>query len=116
MPQWIDLGPVADLPDSPQQDHACRTVEVDGKPLSVIVFPLDGGGHRVMANVCPHAGLPLGDGERRGLTITCPYHGYTYRITDGQDLDDPDFGEPATVYPTRVENDTLQIDIQPPEK
>ena len=109
MPQWIDLAALDQLPDT---DHACLTADVGGKPLSVIVFPVDGG-HKVMANVCPHAGLPLGDGERRGLTITCPYHGYTYRITDGKDLDDPEFGQPAIVYPTRIENDTLQIDIDP---
>ena len=107
MPTWIDLAPVADLPE---QGHTCRTAAVGGKPLPVIVFPHEGR-HHVMANVCPHAGLPLGDGERRGLTITCPYHGYTYRITDGKDLDDPDFGQPATVYPTRIHEGTLQIQV-----
>ena len=109
MPNWTDLAAIADLPDD---GHSCLQIEVDGKPLPVIVFPQEDGYH-VMANVCPHAGLPLGDGERRGLTITCPFHGYTYRITDGKDLDDPEFGTPAVTYPTRVENGTLQININP---
>lgn len=109
MPNWIDVGPAA---DHPENAHACVAAEHEGKPLPLVVFNVDGKLH-AMANVCPHAGLPLGDGERRGLTITCPYHGYTYRITDGKDLDDPEFGQPAKTYPTRVENGTLQIDLEP---
>ncbi len=109
MPKWIDLAPLADLP---AEGKSCRSLERDGKKLSVIVFP-HAGTHHVMANVCPHAGLPLGEGDRRGLTITCPFHGYTYRITDGKDLDDPEFGEPAKIYPTRIAGDVLQIDVDP---
>lgn len=108
MPNWIDVAPAG---ETSAEGHACVSVEIDGKALPLIVFNVNGSPH-VMANVCPHAGLPLGDGERRGLTITCPYHGYTYRITDGQDLDDPEFGEPAKTYPTRIENGRVQIQIE----
>ena len=64
-----------------------------------------------MQNVCPHAGLPLGDGDRRGMTITCPYHAYTYHIANGTDLDDPQHGQPATVYPTRTHDGTVQTQL-----
>ena len=108
MPNWIDLGPAEDFP--PGAQVCTQAPAADGRKQPVVVFNIDGGYH-CMANVCPHAGLPLGDGERRGLTITCPYHGYTYRITDGKDLDDPEFGEPAQTYPIRIENGTLQVDL-----
>lgn len=107
MPSWID---VASEDETAPGAKTCVTVSVEGKNLPLIVFNVNGQ-HHVMANVCPHAGLPLGDGEQRGLTITCPYHGYTYRITDGKDLDDPEFGEPAQKYPTRVENGRIQAQV-----
>ncbi|MEM8738698.1 MAG: Rieske (2Fe-2S) protein [Planctomycetota bacterium] len=106
MPNWTDLGPAADTP--PDARACVRLAGADGKEHPLVVFNVDGTYHAI-ANHCPHAGLPLGDGERRGLTITCPYHGYTYRLTDGADLDDPEFGEPATVYPARVQDGTVQI-------
>jgi len=109
MPNWTDLGPAADYPPDAQ---ACKKIKNDaGKNVPVIVFNVDGELH-CMANVCPHAGLPLGDGERRGLTITCPYHGYTYSLKNGRDLDDPEFGEPATVYPIKVEDGQVKIQLE----
>ncbi|MBB6428911.1 Rieske (2Fe-2S) protein [Algisphaera agarilytica] len=108
MPNWTDLGTAQDFPPDAQ---VCTHATIDdGKKQEVVVFNINGELH-CMANICPHAGLPLGDGERRGLTITCPYHGYTYNIRNGSDLDDPEFGLPATVYPIRVEGDTVQIDL-----
>lgn len=107
MPEWTELGTIEEFEGSSQ---VC--LEVGGVPL--VVFKTDDG-YRVMANVCPHAGLPLGDGERRGDTITCPYHGYTYSIRNGADLDDPEFGQPATMYPVRIEGKTLQADLDPGE-
>lgn len=110
MPNWID---VSSAEETANEGHTCVALSVDDKKLPLIVFNVNGK-HHVMANVCPHAGLPLGDGEQRGLTITCPYHGYTYRITDGKDLDDPEFGEPAQTYPTRIEEGRVQIQIETP--
>lgn len=109
MPNWTDLGPAADFPENAQECR--RAVGGDGRDTPVVVFNIDGQLH-CLKNVCPHAGLPLGDGERRGLTITCPYHGYTYSLKNGRDLDDPEFGQPAVVYPVRIENDTVQIDLE----
>ena len=102
---WTDLGPTADYP---AETHRC--IDAGGEPL--IVFHVAGAYH-VMANVCPHAGLPLGDGERRGMTITCPYHAYTYHIARGTDLDDPEFGTPATMYPTCVDGNRLRCNLRP---
>ena len=110
MPNWTDLGPADDYPVDAQ---ACTNIKnAEGKNIPIVVFNVDGELH-CMANYCPHAGLPLGDGERRGLTITCPYHGYTYSLKNGKDLDDPEFGEPATVYPIRIQDGTVQIDLNP---
>jgi 3-phenylpropionate/trans-cinnamate dioxygenase ferredoxin component len=91
---WRDTGAA--------EDFAVGTPRCErlGEVPVVVVRAADG--FYAVRNVCPHAGLPLGDGEVRGKTITCPYHGFTYRLTDGADIDDP-FGDPATVYPVKVE-------------
>lgn len=104
MPDWTDIGPADDFPVDAQ---SCVTAD----QAHLVVFNVGGDLHCI-ANVCPHAGLPLGDGERRGLTITCPYHGYTYNIKNGADIDDPEYGEPVTVYPIRVEDGRVQVALQ----
>ncbi len=107
MPTWTPIGPATDFPPGSQ-----KCVKHIDHPL--VILNVDGRLHAV-ANVCPHAGLPLGKGERRGLTLTCPYHGYTYSIKDGRDLDDPEFGQPLRVYPARIEADTVEVDLGPLE-
>ena len=77
MSDWIDLGPAEDYPENAQ---VCARAQAPGGPESpVVVFNIAGDLH-CLADVCPHAGLPLGGGERRGMALTCPYHGYTYHI------------------------------------
>ncbi len=101
MSEFTDIGPAEDFGEGAQ---VCTRVG----EMPVIVFRVQGKLY-AMANVCPHAGLPLGDGERRGLTITCPYHGYTYRLTDGVDIDSPDFGEPAQVFEVREADGRVEV-------
>ena len=98
---WRDLCSVEELTEQGKvceriRDTPLVAVQVDGQ-----LFCLE--------DVCPHAGLPLGDGEVRGRTITCPYHAYTYRLSDGADIDDPDFGEPAQTVPIRIEGGRVQV-------
>ena len=103
MTTWIDLGNTEDFP---QHDHTCLSVQ--GNDL--IVFRVDDG-FTCMVNTCPHAGLPLGDGDRRGNTITCPYHAYTYHIKTGKNIDFPELEPPAVMLPTRVQGQTLQAQL-----
>ncbi|MFA9478369.1 Rieske (2Fe-2S) protein [Phycisphaerales bacterium AB-hyl4] len=105
---WVDLGPTADYPEGEQ---VCTTAV--GKPL--VVFNIEGDFH-VIANVCPHAGLPLGDGDRRGMVITCPYHGYTYNIKNGRNIDWPHDEPPVKTYPVRIHQEKLQVQMQSPKK
>ena len=104
-PDWIDLGPATDFPESSQ---AC--VRPNGVP--VVLMNVEGTFY-ALQDRCPHAGRPLGDGERAGLTLTCPHHGYTFNIKNGKNIDDPDFGEPVPTYPVRVESGRVLIQIPP---
>ena len=69
---------------------ACRTAELlDGQPLGVevdgarIVLVRDLGRVYALAAVCSHAGGPLDEGEVRGGTIECPWHGSRFCLDDG---------------------------------
>lgn len=103
---WVVVGPVADFP--PDQ-HICTTA--GGKP--VVVFNVDGAFH-VISNVCPHAGLPLGEGDRRGMVITCPFHGYAYHIKTGRNLDWPEDEPPVKTYRARRVGGALEIEMTQP--
>ncbi len=105
MSTWIDLGPASDFPPG------CKVcTKVEGKAVVVINTA---GQLYAISNVCPHAGLPLGDGEVAGKVITCPYHGYTYNIETGCNIDFPRDEPPVPRYPIRITNDRVEIDLTP---
>lgn len=106
MAQWIDIGPADQHPDGTQ---TC----VQAADRSIVLFRL-GHTYHAVANICPHAGLPLADGERRGMALTCPYHGYTYHIGTGINLDSPDHEPPVRTFPVQVTHGRIQIDIADP--
>lgn len=103
MSDWQNVIDTAELE---VQDKAC--VRVADKPLVAVRTGED---YHVVENVCPHAGLPLGDGELAGRVLTCPYHGFMYDVVTGRNVDDPD-DVPLKRYPCRVEGGVLQADLQ----
>ncbi|MFK7788975.1 MAG: Rieske (2Fe-2S) protein [Phycisphaeraceae bacterium] len=107
MNQWTDIADTAELPEG---GRVCTTVA--GKAL--VVLNVDGQ-HYAIANQCPHAGRPLEEGEVRGLTITCPFHGYAYNLRNGKNLDHPEFEPPVPTYPVRVEAGKVQVAIDKQE-
>lgn len=107
MPNWIPIGPVADFPPNSQQ-----AVRAQNVPL--VIFNIEGL-YLAIADVCPHAGLPLSNGELCGKVITCPFHGYTYNVETGKNIDFPDNEPPVRTFPVRA-NDSghLEVDVACP--
>ena len=106
MAKWVDVGPALDFP--PGQ---AKTVRVERVPVAVCNIE---GKHLAFADVCPHAGMPLAQGELCGSTIICPFHGYAYNVEDGRNVDFPDQEAPLRTFPVRQdENGTLQVNLQP---
>ncbi|MEM9020411.1 MAG: Rieske (2Fe-2S) protein [Planctomycetota bacterium] len=101
MTDWTDI---ADADDLPEGGRLC--VSVNDRPLVVLrvddtVYAID--------NVCPHAGRPLDQGEVRGRTITCPYHGYAYSLATGANLDYPDIEPPLPTHLARISEGRVQV-------
>lgn len=101
--QWVDLGPAENFPTDQQ-------VCVDNCDVPLVVMNV-GGEFYAVENRCPHAGRPLGGGERAGLTITCPYHGYTYHIKTGKNIVDPEHETPVRTFPIRLDGGRVQAQL-----
>jgi len=100
---WQTVGGVGEFPEG---QPVCR--DVGGK--AVVVCRTADGLHTVL-NECPHAGLPIGDGELRGRVLTCPYHGYAYDLKSGRNIDFPHEELPVKTFPTRTVDDEVQVQL-----
>ena len=76
---------VADEADLQGQD--VRTVTVDG--TNVLIARSQSGELCAIANTCSHLGGPLGEGERDGDVIVCPWHGSRFDLCSGRVLEGP---------------------------
>jgi nitrite reductase/ring-hydroxylating ferredoxin subunit len=61
-------------------DGSGKVVSVSG--IDVAVFRVDGKFFAI-DNKCLHRGGPLGEGELRGQTVVCPWHGWKYDVATG---------------------------------
>ena len=63
-----------------------KVIEAEGKTLAV--FNVDGTFYAV-DNTCLHRGGPLGEGELDDKIVTCPWHGWQYDVSTGQNAANP---------------------------
>jgi nitrite reductase/ring-hydroxylating ferredoxin subunit len=74
-----------------------KVVMVDGERRAVF---LQNGRVYALSNVCRHQGGPLGEGRIVDGCLTCPWHGYQYRVEDG--CSPPPFTEVVPTYAVKV--------------
>jgi nitrite reductase/ring-hydroxylating ferredoxin subunit len=101
---WIVAGGVADLEDG----HG-TVVDVPGAE-AVAVFR-DGDAISAVSNLCAHQNGPLGEGRVIDGCITCPWHGFQYRLADG--CAPPPFTEKLATYRLRLDGGTILLDPRP---
>lgn len=75
----------------------------------VAVANLDGGFY-AFDDVCTHKGCSLSKGDLEGTSVICPCHGGQYDLASGAVLAGPP-PEPVNVYPVRVVDGQLEIQI-----
>lgn len=95
MSHWTDLYPASDLPPG------ARTAVHLPDGTEIALFNVGGTIHAT-DNMCIHAGGPLGEGYFENDTVTCPWHGWQFCVTNGDCLDLP--GQKLNTYPVRVED------------
>jgi sulfoxide reductase heme-binding subunit YedZ len=64
-----------------------------------------------LSNVCRHQGGPLGEGRIVAGCLTCPWHGYQYRVEDG--CSPPPFTEVVPTYSVRLIAETIYVSKTP---
>ncbi len=98
--EWTDVGLLRELP----MRQAVRK-RVDG--TDVLLYRL-GSTVRAVSATCSHLGGPLDEGEIADDCVTCPWHGSTFRLTDGEVLHGPATA-PQPAYDVRVVGRTVQV-------
>lgn len=63
-------------------------------------------------DACPHMGASLTGGYVEGDIVTCPWHGWRFRVTDGTWADNPRVKTRS--YSVRVVGDDVQVQLASP--
>jgi len=98
------LVKVAEKKDLPA--HSAKAVEVNGKQIAL--FNVDDK-YYAIDDTCTHAGGTLSDGNVIGTVVTCPWHGATFDITNGEVLSDP-APEGVKSYTVHLEGEDIKIE------
>lgn len=81
-----------------------KTVMVGNR--EVALFNVDGTFYAI-DNTCPHQGGPLSEGWIEGATVTCPWHSWCFKMSDGKMT----LGDYASVdaFDVRIEGDAVFV-------
>jgi nitrite reductase/ring-hydroxylating ferredoxin subunit len=101
---WLAVGTPASIPDGGARIVTAR----DGERIAVF---RDRNQVGAVSNLCAHQNGPLGEGRIIDGCITCPWHGYQYRLADG--CAPPPFTEKLVTYRVRVERGIIEVDSTP---
>jgi len=101
---WISAGAPRSIPDK-----TARIVCAPGGER-IAVFR-DGDQIGALTNLCAHQNGPIGEGRIIDGCVTCPWHGYQYRLEDG--CAPPPFTEKLATYRVRIHAGEIQVDPRP---
>ena len=101
---WLKVGPPDAIPD-----QGARIVAAPGGER-IAVFR-DGNRIAAVTNLCAHQNGPLGEGHIVDGCITCPWHGYQYRLADG--CAPPPYTEKLVTYRVRIAGGVVEVDPAP---
>ena len=73
----------------------------------LVVFRVNGE-VRVLSDVCPHLSGPLHEGELRDGCLVCPWHGSSFRVTDGSVHSGPATA-PVPAFEVRIMDEAVQV-------
>jgi Fe-S cluster biogenesis protein NfuA/nitrite reductase/ring-hydroxylating ferredoxin subunit len=99
---WTETTLLADIPDG-------GVIERRVKDVSVLLYR-EGGEVSCVENNCAHLGMPLEMGDINEGVITCPYHGFRYRLATGECLTALEVQ--LKVHAVRVRGDQVEVRLE----
>lgn len=91
------------------QDGQCGTLEVGRKVIAVF---RTGDEYHAIDNMCPHMGAELSGGFVEDGIVTCPWHYWRFRLSDGTWADNPRVKIGS--YPVHVVGDEIKVEVPDP--
>lgn len=101
---WLHVGAPRDIADG----RARIVAPIGGERIAVF---RDGRVLSAVSNLCAHQNGPIGEGRVIDGCITCPWHGYEYRMKDG--CAPPPFSEKLATYRLRLRGNILEVQTTP---
>jgi nitrite reductase/ring-hydroxylating ferredoxin subunit/DMSO/TMAO reductase YedYZ heme-binding membrane subunit len=98
---WLVVG----APDAIPDRRAKIVSAAGGERIAVF---RDGRQIGAISNLCAHQNGPVGEGCIVKGLVTCPWHGYQYRLKDG--CAPPPFTEKLVTYRVRLRNGMIEVD------
>lgn len=102
MSEYVPVLSVAELPPG-------QAAEVKVGDRAVALFNVDGTFH-ALTNLCPHRGGPLGQGFVEGSQVSCPWHNYTFDVTTGDNVVNPELK--VERYDVKVEDGRVFVKVE----
>jgi nitrite reductase/ring-hydroxylating ferredoxin subunit/DMSO/TMAO reductase YedYZ heme-binding membrane subunit len=103
-PPWLDAACAGDI----AEDRAVVVRPADGEPVAIFRHA---GRLSAVSGVCAHQNGPLGEGRVVDGCITCPWHGYQYRLEDG--CSPPPYTERIATYRLKLDGSRVLLDPRP---
>jgi len=97
---WIAVGAPEAIPDQ----RAVIVAAPGGERIAVF---RDGTQIGALTNLCAHQNGPIGEGRIIDGCVTCPWHGWQYRLSDG--CAPPPFSETLATYPVRIRDGIVEV-------
>lgn len=97
---------VARLEDIPEGKG--REFVVDGRIVGL--FHVEGNVY-AMDGLCPHAGGPIATGTLRGTTVTCPWHGWQFDVSNGKHCLTQNIQ--AATFPVEIRDGEIWVEMNP---
>ena len=97
----VTVAKVGDIPEG-------ESIVVTIRNKDVAVFHTNGTFHAI-DDLCPHMGASLAGGFVEGGCVTCPWHYWRFRLSDGAWGDNPKVKTGS--YPVHVVGDEVQLEL-----
>ncbi len=99
--EFVSVAKLGEIPEGRGESF------VVGEHL-VAVFNV-GGQHLAINDLCLHMGASLAEGDVHEGVVSCPWHGWRFRLCDGAWCDNPRIK--TETFPVRIVHDQIQIGL-----